>query len=89
MRQGCARCRQSTVARIIGLVVGAVLVLLLALMNLTAGHFGFPDTDGCACFVSYTTQPSNAACEPTRPLHCDQLWLWRLLVYLSHLDLNK
>lgn len=89
MRQGYSQYRHLTVTRIIGLVVGGALVLALALMNLTPGHFGFPDTDGCACFVSYTTQPSDVACEPTRPLYCDQLWLGRLLVYLSHLDFNK
>jgi hypothetical protein len=89
MGQGHSQHRHSTVTRIIGLAIGGALILALALMNLTAGHFGFADTDGCACFVSYTPQPSNAACEPTRPQHCDQLWLGRLLVYLSHLDFNK
>jgi hypothetical protein len=88
MPQSCGY-KYSTVMRIIGLVVGGAMIVTLALVNLTPGHFGFPDTDGCSCIVSYTTQPSIADCEITRPLHCDQLWLGRLLAYLSHLDFNK
>jgi hypothetical protein len=73
----------------IGLILMGTIVLVLALMNLTPGHFAFPDDDGCACFASYTTHPTNADCETTRAIHCDQLWLGRLLVYLSYLDFNK
>ena len=89
MPSGDSRSRGARVARLLILgVVGAV-VLLLAFMNLTPGHFDFADTDGCACLASYTTQPSQAACEPTRDLHCDQLWISRLLVYLAYLDFNE
>jgi|DewCreStandDraft_4_1066084.scaffolds.fasta_scaffold00003_120 hypothetical protein len=81
--------RGAKVARLFILgVVGAV-VLLLAFMNLTPGHFDFADMDGCACLASYTTYPSQASCEPTRSLHCDQLWVSRLLVYVAYLDFNK
>ena len=89
MEQGRSQHRHWAVARIMGLVVGGALVLALVLMNLTPGHFGFADTDGCACVASYTTQPSSAACEATRPRHCDQLWLSSLMVYLSYLDLRR
>jgi hypothetical protein len=63
--------------------------MALMLMNLTPGRLGFADTDGCACTASYTTAPSSASCEAGRPRHCDNLWLDRLIVGLSRLDLNK
>jgi len=75
--------------RIIALVVIGLLVVPLVLMNLTPGHLGFPDNDGCACFVAYTTHPSLAACEETRPIHCDGLWSQQLLAQLSRFDLTK
>jgi hypothetical protein len=58
-------------------------------MNLTPGHIGFPDNDGCACFVAYTAHPSLPACEETRPIHCDGLWSQQLLAQLSLFDLTK
>jgi hypothetical protein len=74
---------------IIAVVVICAFVILLAVMNLTPGHFGFPDDDGCACFVAYTTFPSLPACEQTRPIHCDYLWTQQLVAQLSRLDLTK
>jgi hypothetical protein len=73
----------------IALVLIGSFVIPLALMNLTPGHFGFPDNDGCACFVAYTTHPSLPTCERTRPIHCDGLWSQQVLAYLSFLDFNK
>ena len=75
--------------RIVALVVVVPFAFALALMNLTPGHFGFPDNDGCACFVAYTTHPSLPACEETRPIHCDGLWTQQVLAQLSRLDLTK
>ena len=75
--------------RIIALVVIASFFFAVAFMNVTPGHLGFPDSDGCACFVAYTTHPSLPACERTRAIHCDGLWSQQLLAYLSHLDFNK
>jgi hypothetical protein len=89
MKQTEANNKRYAALRIIALVLIASCVIPLALMNLTPGHFGFPDDDGCACFVAYTTHPSLAACEQTRPVHCDGLWSQQLLVYLSFLDFNK
>jgi hypothetical protein len=66
-----------------------ICLLTIILVNLTPGHFGYPDIDGCACFISYTIHPSKLACEVTRPLHCDQSWLDRLIIYISYLDFNK
>ncbi len=74
---------------IVALVVVVPFTFALALMNLTPGHLGFPDNDGCACFVTYTTHPSLAACEETRPIHCDYLWSQQLLAQLSRFDLTK
>ena len=74
---------------IIALVVVVPFAFAVALMNLTPGHFGFPDNDGCACFVAYTTHPAVAACEQTRPIDCDALWTQQLMARLSVLDFNK
>ena len=89
MQPGKIRRRHMMIARLIFLAVVSAMVLLLAFLNLTPGHFGFADSDGCACLASYTTQPPQAACEPTRSLHCDQLWMSRLLVTVSYLDFNE
>jgi hypothetical protein len=75
-------------AQILALVLLGIVVLMLAWMNNTLGHFGFPDEDGCACYVSYTTQLADPACEVTRPIHCEQLLLSRMISYLSYLDFN-
>jgi hypothetical protein len=75
--------------RIIALLVIGLLIVPVVLMNLTPGHFGFPDDDGCACFVAYTTHPSQPACEQTRARMCDALWSQEVLAYLSRLDFNK
>ena len=89
MKQATTRNKRYAALRIIALVVIGSFLITVAIMNLTPGHLGFADTDGCACLVTYTTHPSLAACERTRPVHCDGLWIDQLLVYLSHLDLNK
>jgi len=89
MKQTGARNKRCAALRVTALVLIALSVLPLALMNLTPGHLGFPDDDGCACFVTYTTHPSLAACEETRPIHCDGLWTQQVLARLSLLDLNK
>jgi len=89
MKQATTANKRHAALRIITLVVIGSFVIPLALMNLTRGHFGFPDNDGCACFVAYTSHPSLPACERTRPIHCDGLWSHQLLAYLSHLDFNK
>jgi hypothetical protein len=62
-----------------------VLVLMVVFLNTTPGRFGYADADGCACRVTYTTQPSQAACEAARGQQCD----WRadrLLLLVSPLD---
>ena len=89
MGQDYNRHRHLRTARAVGFMVGGVLVVALILMNLTPGHFGFADTDGCACTASYTTVPSSTSCEASRPQHCDILWLDRLIAGLARLDLNK
>jgi hypothetical protein len=89
MKQAITRNKRHAASRIITLIVIGLLVIPIAVMNLTPGHFGFPDTDGCACFVAYTRHPSLSACERTRPIHCDGLWVQQLLASLSHLDFNK
>jgi hypothetical protein len=89
MKQGTTRNNRHAALPIIALVVIGSFVVPLAFMNLTPGHFGFPDTDGCACFVAYTKHPSLPACEGTRPIHCDGLWTQQLLACLSFLDFNK
>ncbi len=75
--------------RIVALVLIGSLVIPLVLMNLTPGHLGFADTDGCTCVVTYTTHPSLPACERSRPIHCDGLWTQQALAHLSVLDFNK
>lgn len=89
MKQAATMNKRRAALPIITLVLIGSFLILLALMNLTPGHFGFPDNDGCACFVAYTTHPSLAACEETRPIHCDGLWSQQLLARLSSLDFNK
>lgn len=89
MKQAISRNKRYAALRIIALVAIGSFFVTVAIMNLTPGHFGFPDTDGCSCFVTYTTDPSLTACDRTRPIHCDGLWIQQLLLYLSHLDLNK
>jgi hypothetical protein len=73
-------------SRLIALVAVGLLLITIAVMNSTSGRFAYPDTDGCACFVSYTAHHSLAACEQTRSMHCDGTKIDRLLVYLSYLD---
>jgi hypothetical protein len=87
MKQATTTNKSHAASRIITLIVIGSFVIPLALMNLTPGHFGFPDNDGCACFVTYTTHPSLPACERTRPIHCDGLWIQQLLAYVF--DFNK
>ena len=89
MKQAITRNKRRAAFPIIALVLIGSLLIPLALMNLTPGHLGFADTDGCTCVVTYTMHPSLPACEQTRPIHCDGLWSQQLLAYLSHLDLNK
>jgi hypothetical protein len=67
-----------------------VLILLLIpviLMNATPGHFGYPDIDGCACFVTYTSDRSLASCDATRQRNCD-FRFDQLLLVLAPLDFN-
>jgi hypothetical protein len=87
--QTTTRRKRYLALRIVALVLIGGLFVTVAAMNLTPGHFGFPDSDGCACFVAYTTHPSLPECEGTRPIFCDGLWIQQPLLYLSHLDLNK
>jgi len=89
MKQATTTNKRRAGLRIIALVVVGALVIPLALMNLTPGHFGFPDNDPCTCLVAYTTHPSLPACEETRAIQCDGLWTQQLLASLSHLDFNK
>lgn len=89
MKQPETRNKHRAAMPIIALVLIGSFVIPLALMNLTPGHLGFPDNDGCACFVAYTTFPSLPACERTRPIHCDGLWTQQVLAHLSRLDLTK
>ena len=89
MKQTTTTNKRVAALRIITLVLIGLFVIPVAVMNLTPGHLGFPDDDGCACFVAYTTHPSLAACEETRPIHCDGLWTQQALAYLSFLDFNK
>ena len=81
----------STLFSPVRVFVAGTLVLLLVpiiIMNATNGHFGYPDTDGCACYVTYTTQESNSSCSKSRDQQCD-FWLDRLLLPLSAVDFNK
>ena len=89
MKQAETRNKRRAALGSTALVLIGSFVIPLAVMNLTPGHLGFPDNDGCACFVAYTTHPSLPACERTRPIHCDGLWIQQLLASLSHLDSNK
>lgn len=74
-------------ARRIVLGVCAVLLLSIIVVNATPGHFGYPDTDGCACFVTYTTHPSRASCTQSRLGQCD-FQLNNLLMFFSFVDFN-
>jgi len=75
-------------ARRIVLGVCAVLLLLIIVVNATPGHFGYPDTDGCACFVTYTTHPSRPSCTQSRLGQCD-FQLNHLLMFFSFVDFNR
>jgi hypothetical protein len=63
MRLRTTRNKRHAALAVIGLGVIEASVFTLAVMNLTPGHLGFPDDDGCACFVAYTTFPSLPAYE--------------------------
>ena len=75
-------------ARRIVLGLCAVLLLMIIIVNATPGHFGYPDTDGCACFVTYTTQPSRSSCTQSRLGQCD-FQLNDLLIFFSFVDFNR
>src|SRR5687768_13249360 len=75
-------------ARRIVLGVCAVLLLLIILVNATPGHFDYPDTDGCACFVTYTSQTSRSSCNQSRPGQCD-FQFNQLLMLFSFVDFNR
>jgi hypothetical protein len=75
-------------ARRIVLAVCAVLLLAIIVVNATPGHFDYPDTDGCACFVTYTTHPSRASCAQLRPGQC-HFQLNDLLIFFSFVDFNR
>lgn len=80
---------RSVMLKIVAVVASVALAVTLVTMNATPGHFGYPDTDGCACFVAYTTHPSLATCDQSRPRNCDGVDFDGLLVSLSYLDFNK
>jgi hypothetical protein len=66
----------------------AVAVLLLSMvigMNATPGNFGYLDTDGCACLVSYTTSQAQPTCAASRAQQCG-FRLDQLLLFLSAVD---
>lgn len=72
------------------IVIGLCVVLLLSIVvvNATPGHFDYPDTDGCACFVTYTTDYSQASCTHSRRGQCD-FQLNDLLIFFSFVDFNR
>jgi len=70
-------------------VVGVALAFTVIIMNATPEHFDYPDTDGCAGFVAYTTHPALAMCDQSRPRNCDGLDFDGLLVRLAYLDFNR
>ena len=74
--------------RLIVLGVCAVLLLAIIVVNATPGHFDYPDTDGCACFVTYTTHPSRPSCTQLRSQQCD-FPLNGLLMFFSFVDFNR
>jgi hypothetical protein len=66
---------------------GAGLLLVIsAVMNLTPGHFGYADRDGCTCIMAYTVYPSVAACDRMRTQQCDGSLMAPVLLYLARLD---
>jgi hypothetical protein len=75
-------------SQIIASGVLGLLLIPVIMMNATPGHFGYLDTDGCACFVTYTMHQPLAICEKLRPQQCD-FRFDQLLVFLSYLDFNK
>ena len=75
-------------ARRIVLGVGVILLLSIIAVNATPGHFDYPDTDGCTCFVTYTTQPSLSSCTQSRLGQCD-FQLNHLLMFFSFVDFNR
>lgn len=89
MKQAITMNKCHAALRIIALLAIGSFFVTFAIMNLTPGHFGFPDADGCSCLVAYTTAPSLTACDRTRPIQCDGLWIQQLFLYLSHFDLNQ
>ena len=80
--------KQYVLARRIVLGVCAVLLLSIIVVNATPGHFDFPDTDGCACFVTYTTHLSRPSCTQSRLGQCD-FQLNHLLMFFSFVDFNR
>ncbi len=70
-------------------VLFGLLLLAIITMNATSGHFDYPDDDGCACFVSYTSNESKPSCDQTRRDMCDNLGLGPLLALLGALDFNR
>jgi len=68
--------------------VCAILLLAIILLNATPGHFGYADTDGCVCAVTYTTEPSQASCTRVRRGQCD-FRLDDLLKVFSFVDFNR
>ena len=83
------RSMQHVVLKIIMAVACVTVAFTIMIMNTTPGHFGYPDTDGCTCFATYTTHPSSATCNQSRPRNCDRVGFDNLLVNLSYLDINK
>ena len=75
-------------ARRIVLGVCVVLLLSIIVVNATPGHFDYPDTDGCACFVTYTTHPSRSSCTQSRLQQCD-FQLNDILMFFSFVDFNR
>jgi hypothetical protein len=80
--------RPITLARRIVRDLWAVFLLAIIVPNATRGDFDYPDTDECACLVTYTTHPSRASCTQLRGQHCD-FQLNHLLLFLSFLDFNR
>ena len=73
---------------ILSVLLGLVLLAVVA-MNVTPGHFGYADDDGCSCVMSYTYQEARPPCEQSRLSQCDHIGVEYLLVLLARLDFNR
>jgi hypothetical protein len=58
-------------SRIIAAGILGLFLIPVIIMNATPGRFAYPDTDGCACSVAYTTEQTLSSCSKSRPHQCD------------------